>query len=458
VLLVVFCVSIALSVVLIWARNQINDTDRYVRTVSPLAADPAIQNAIVTAITDRFSARLDEAATRDILSDRQRYLAAPLNALLTDFVENTTRSIVTSDQFAQYWVEINRAAHPAVSALLTGESTENMTTANGKVTVDLAPIVAAVSTVLNEHGIDLFDRDPGGRVNVSIVLVDSPDLAEVQGTVDRLESLALVFPILALLAVAGYLWLSTDRRQGVIWAGLGLAAAMAVLLLLLSFARSRYLQGLSSDVNRDAATAFFDTVGRYLRGSARLLTALGLLVAGVAAATRPDGWVSRQRAALGRRLAMGRPETEGRWSWLDQTWVARHSAELLGVLIAVCCIAVVAPGHITQGWGRTVTLVAAVGLVAIWLLSRSTVRQSPAPAAIGLGAAGADGVVATVAVKHARGGQPVGNQTDAAPTMETGAVTLPDLTQDLSAEDLKVLHRVAAALRESGRSSESRSA
>jgi hypothetical protein len=32
--------------VAVWARNQVTNTDRHVRTVAPLAADPAIQAAI----------------------------------------------------------------------------------------------------------------------------------------------------------------------------------------------------------------------------------------------------------------------------------------------------------------------------------------------------------------------------------------------------------------------------
>src|SRR5206468_7646878 len=45
-LIVVACVLAPLSVVAVWARNQVTNTDRYVRTVTPLANDPSIQNAI----------------------------------------------------------------------------------------------------------------------------------------------------------------------------------------------------------------------------------------------------------------------------------------------------------------------------------------------------------------------------------------------------------------------------
>ena len=45
-LIVVGCVLAPLAGVAVWARNQVTNTDRYVRTVAPLASDPAIQTAI----------------------------------------------------------------------------------------------------------------------------------------------------------------------------------------------------------------------------------------------------------------------------------------------------------------------------------------------------------------------------------------------------------------------------
>jgi hypothetical protein len=41
-LIVVGCVLAPLAGVAVWARNQVTNTDRYVRTVAQLASDPAI--------------------------------------------------------------------------------------------------------------------------------------------------------------------------------------------------------------------------------------------------------------------------------------------------------------------------------------------------------------------------------------------------------------------------------
>ena len=53
-LIVVACLLAPLGVVAVWARNQVTNTDRYVATVTPLAKDPAIQQAV----TDRITAQV----------------------------------------------------------------------------------------------------------------------------------------------------------------------------------------------------------------------------------------------------------------------------------------------------------------------------------------------------------------------------------------------------------------
>src|SRR5918993_2662240 len=58
-LIVVGCVLAPLSVAAIWTRNQVTNTDRYIATVTPLASDPAIQNAIADQITAQVFTYID---------------------------------------------------------------------------------------------------------------------------------------------------------------------------------------------------------------------------------------------------------------------------------------------------------------------------------------------------------------------------------------------------------------
>ena len=58
-LIVLGCVLAPLAGVAVWARNQVTNTDRYVRTVAPLASVPAIQAAMADLITAQIFTYLD---------------------------------------------------------------------------------------------------------------------------------------------------------------------------------------------------------------------------------------------------------------------------------------------------------------------------------------------------------------------------------------------------------------
>jgi hypothetical protein len=57
-MLLIGCLSAVLSVPARWVRNQIADTDSYLRTVAPLASDPAIRTALTRRVTTLMSSQV----------------------------------------------------------------------------------------------------------------------------------------------------------------------------------------------------------------------------------------------------------------------------------------------------------------------------------------------------------------------------------------------------------------
>jgi hypothetical protein len=86
-LIIIGCILAPLSVVAVWTKNLVTDTDRYVTTVAPLARDPAIQNAVADKITVEIFSQLDVAGLTneavDALANRglPPRVAAGLHAL-----------------------------------------------------------------------------------------------------------------------------------------------------------------------------------------------------------------------------------------------------------------------------------------------------------------------------------------------------------------------------------------
>src|SRR5271167_2954298 len=59
VLVVLACLLAVVSVLVVFARNQLLNTDAYVSTVAPLATNPAIQTQVATRVSDELIARTD---------------------------------------------------------------------------------------------------------------------------------------------------------------------------------------------------------------------------------------------------------------------------------------------------------------------------------------------------------------------------------------------------------------
>jgi hypothetical protein len=86
-LLVLGCGLAALSVVAIWLRVTLLDTNRYVETVAPIAADPGVQQAVANRLDTEINTRIDFAAlARDVLPERADVLAPVIQTGVQSFI------------------------------------------------------------------------------------------------------------------------------------------------------------------------------------------------------------------------------------------------------------------------------------------------------------------------------------------------------------------------------------
>jgi len=221
VLIVVGCVLAPLAGVAVWARNQVTNTDRYVRTVAPLASDPAIQRAVADQITAQIFTYLDvqgltnqtvdalaERGLRPRAADQLRGLAGPLASGIQGFVRTEVGKIVQSQAFADAWVQANRVAHQALVKTLTGQGDGAVTVQGDTVTLNLAPFIETVKARLVEGGFDLAARIP--EVNASFVLFDVKNLTRARSAFNLYDTVVAYLRlglrtilVLALVIAAG---------------------------------------------------------------------------------------------------------------------------------------------------------------------------------------------------------------------------------------------------------------
>jgi len=269
------------SLVSVWVRNQLLDTDRYVRTVTPLSDDPQVIAALSARITEAVSEALDlRALAEEALPERASVLAGPIAAGADNAISRATDRLLASDQFDRLWVEANRVAHGELVVALTGRQRGAVTTADGTVAVDIGQLTATVLERVDEQfGLGLSQRIPAARLDAEFVLVDSAQLAGVQTAVRWLDRLSWVSVILTLGLIGSSVAVATDRRRATVGVGTGVAASMLVLLVAVAVGRDVYLTNLPDAVQRpEVAAIVFDTLTRFLTQAGRLLLVTGLVV------------------------------------------------------------------------------------------------------------------------------------------------------------------------------------
>ncbi|HSS80536.1 MAG TPA: hypothetical protein VLK24_04990 [Gaiellaceae bacterium] len=375
-LVVIACVLAPIAGTAIWINNQVTKTDRYVRTVKPLASDPHIQAAIADNVTRTLFANVDVAArAKQALPPRADFLAPAIATGLHTFVENQTKAFLASDAFQKLWVEVNTRAHRQLVNVLTGKGGRLVETKNGQVVVNLAPMLARVEQRLHDRGINIFDRISPSAIPSNFVILDSKTLKQSQRGVRLLKTLSIALPLLVLALIAAAIGLSERRRRTLLQASLGIAASMAVLGALLTIGRSIYLDQIAGpNLPTPAASAFYEVLVHYLRLGLRIVAAVALLVAAGAYLSGPY----KSAVAIRGWFGSGTSFASGK-SGVAATpfghWVGEHKRALrMGAILI--------PAVIFLLWNSpsltvliVLTAIAVVLLLAIEILGRAPVAQ-----------------------------------------------------------------------------------
>ncbi|WP_433666977.1 hypothetical protein ACQP06_25580 [Nocardia sp. CA-136227] len=291
VLLTLFAVLAITSVLAGFAHRELLDTDRYVRTVTPLSADPALREVLADRATDAIMNSVDvQSVTAQALAaladsnPRVPRAVTGLAPLATrqarGLVRDTAESVLASGQFRTVWIEANRQAHRGLVVVLTGAApTAVGMDRNGAVSVQLGPLIDSVRSELTDRGFTFADQVPA--IDRSFVVFRSPELVEARRWVMILDRVADVLPWITVLVAAGAVWAAPAgaRRRALTWLGATLALAMALLAVAVGIARSAYLDAVPADVlTPRAAAAVIDAFLVRLDTTVRVMFALAVVI------------------------------------------------------------------------------------------------------------------------------------------------------------------------------------
>lgn len=376
VLLILLAALLAmLSVVAVWANSIVQDTDRYVKTVGPLASDPDVQKAATNRITAAVLAQVDVDALVKQLTDAASAkgvppqaakllgnLDGPIESGLKQLVSGTVERVVTSSAFETVWVNGNRRAHAALDKALTGQTDDStVKVENDQVVVDLGPIVAEVKDQLVAAGFTPAAKIPA--VHTNFVVFESKDLGKIRSYVRVLELLGGWLPLIALLIAAAGVYVAFNRRHALIGAALAVFVAMLVLGIGLTVFRDVYLNHLPSGVSEAAAGSVYDALVRFLRAGIRALAAVALFTAAGAFFAGPSRVAVVTRTACRRSIGALRDVTTsaglrlgavGRFVHRFKRWIG----VVILVVAAIVLFTWTYPTTAVVVWTAVITLVA----------------------------------------------------------------------------------------------------
>jgi hypothetical protein len=341
-LIVISCILVPISVLAIWVRNQLLNTDRYVENVKPLATNPSVIETASTNVTSALFERVDvKHVVEEALPPRAAFLAAPITSGLKQVIEQATTRFMESDQFERIWVQANRVAHEQVVKALTNQG-QAVTTENGRIVLDLSSLLTQVRDQLVQNGLTIFRRIPVSSLNMKIELADAQQLERAQTATRILNRLSWLLPVLAILCLVGGLLLSPHWRRSLIHWGIGTAFAVALVGVGVSVGRAIYLDAVTSpQLPRNTASTVFDTLVRFLRQGVRLMIAVAIIVAIAAWVTGPTPLATRirntTRSVVGN--AGGAAGEHGVAFGSFGVWVARHKTPCrIGATLIVLAI------------------------------------------------------------------------------------------------------------------------
>ena len=221
-LVVIACVLAPIAGTAIWINNQVTKTDRYVRTVKPLASDPHIQAAIADNVTQdavRERRRQPRGPSRCCRRARSSCAPAVANGLRT-FVQNTTSASSPRTPSSGSGSSSTARAHKQLVKVLTGKGGTARADEERQGRDRPRPGAGARQAALARRGASTSStrsrRARSGRTSSSSTPSSSK---QGQRGVRLLKTLAIALPLLVLALIAAAIALSAapaaDAAPGV---------------------------------------------------------------------------------------------------------------------------------------------------------------------------------------------------------------------------------------------------
>jgi hypothetical protein len=326
---VVACLATVLAATSFWVHRTLLDTNQYVRVVKPIGNDSTVDTALGAYLSQQLLEVVNaQKVISDALPEGGRILAGPLANAVRTFIQDQITKLLHTDAFQQAWVVANRTAHATAVAVLRDRTGTNVVrTSNGKVALNLLPLINEALRRLQDASPDILGHqvqlpeikpqdipaDARQRIQDAlgvtlpgdfgqIVLFDSDQLRTAQDLVRWFDRANVVLIAAAILLLAFTIWVSHRRRRTIMQVGVGIAIGLIVFRRLAVVVRNDIVKSVSDPVYRKGTGSALDHIlGSYFSFTAWLIF-LGLAAAFIAFVSAPTPRARDLRAGTRRLL------------------------------------------------------------------------------------------------------------------------------------------------------------
>jgi hypothetical protein len=241
----------------VWAQRQALNTDNWVSTSSRLLENDQIRNALAVALVDRlYDANSVEQRLQESLPPRLDPLAGPAASGLREVALRNAPRVLGTEAALQAWKAANRGAHTAFLQLVDGRVAPN-----GAVTLDVEGLVRRVAA---SSGLPAGVADKLPPNVAQLTILKSDKLRSVQDAVAFFRDAVWVLIAAAVVALAGAIALSSDRRHSVVTVGLCLMIASLLVLAVRRVAGVAVTDALADAPNAHAVAGDIWTIATSL--------------------------------------------------------------------------------------------------------------------------------------------------------------------------------------------------
>jgi hypothetical protein len=295
--------GVILAIVTILAgylRWQAFDNETFSDTAEELIANPTIRSRVASRLTEDLFTRVDVAAEIAArLPEEQKGLALPLASAIQTGGARVAEELLTRPRVQELWVAAATQAQRQLERVLD-DDTGAVSTENGKVVLDLRPIVIQLGDQVAIIG-NLAQKLPDDTGRIEIVDADRLELA--QDLTRLFKAVAAWIWILPLALWAAAIWLARGRRRIELRAiAIGAILAGVLVLALRGVGGSYIVNDLTPrESGKPAVQATWDIVTSLLADGAWSLVLLGavaLLGVWLAGPSRSATWARGQLAPV----------------------------------------------------------------------------------------------------------------------------------------------------------------